>query len=108
MTIYQQGARVEREHCHLAIKDGALLSLRGAGSKSYGRYKIDVIDVFPKESELGIRLIQHKKKGYIPKTEIVKLLDLQRRVPNNVKVYVGTSSELIHIEDKKITRLLFE
>lgn len=104
MTIYQQGARIERLHCHRAIKEGALLSLRGAGSKNYGKYKIDVVDVFPDK----IRLIQHKKKGHIPKKEVVKLLDLQKRVPDNVEVFIGDAIGLTHIKNKKSVKLIFE
>jgi len=108
MTIYTQGARVEREHCHRAVdEEGAILSLRGAGSKSYSKgqkYKIDTIDVFKDR----IRVTQHKKKGHIPKTEVFKLLELQRLVPDNVKVYVGDSKGIKHIEDKGITGLLFK
>jgi hypothetical protein len=95
-------------HCHEALKEGAVLALRGAGSKSYGNYKIDTIDIFPKGSKVEIRLIQHKKRGYINKQDVVRLLELQKIVPDNVVVYVGDKDGILPVEDKKITGLLFK
>ena len=79
-----------------------MLSLRGAGSKCYGKYKIDTVDIFKDK----IRLIQHKKKGHIPKTEVVKLVNLQRLLPNNVDVYIGDKDGIKHIDD--CIKLIFE
>lgn len=102
MTIYSQGANIERNHCKRAIREGALVSLRGAGSKSYGPYKIDTIDIFPDK----IRVTQHKKRGHIAKTQIVKLLELQRKCPSNVEIYIGDTGGLKHINE--CVKLLFK
>jgi len=89
MSRYQQGANLERRECHVAISGGALLALRGAGSKSYGKYKIDTIFVFKDK----VVLTQYKKSGKIAKRDLVALLELQRKVPEFIEIRVGTTSE---------------
>jgi len=47
--LYQQGANLERKQCHEAISGGALIAMRGAGSKCYSKenkYKIDTIFIY--------------------------------------------------------------
>ena len=92
MTIYQQGANIEREACKNAIRSGYLIAMRGAGSKCYsknGKYKIDTI--FIKKNE--VVLVQHKKTGKISQQELENLIRLQKKLPN-CKVMIGDKNGL--------------
>ena len=60
MTKYESGSKREREIIHIALKNGATLGLKGAGSKSYSnnpKLKVDCIVIKDKR----IYLIQSKK-----------------------------------------------
>ena len=47
MKLYNKGARFERTLIHDLTEMGALLVMRGSGSKSYGRIKADIMALFP-------------------------------------------------------------
>jgi hypothetical protein len=47
MKLYNKGARFERQIIHALTDMGALLVMRGSGSKSYGSIKADIIALFP-------------------------------------------------------------
>ena len=47
MKLYTKGARFERQILHDLIGMGALLAIRGAGSKSFGSIKADIMALFP-------------------------------------------------------------
>ena len=47
MHRYNKGARFERQLIHDLIDMGALLAIRGAGSKSFGSIKADIMALFP-------------------------------------------------------------
>ena len=47
MHRYTKGARFERMIIHDLIEMGALLALRGAGSKNFGSIKADIMALFP-------------------------------------------------------------
>ena len=47
MKLYNKGARFERQILHDLIDMGALLAIRGAGSKSFGSIKADIMALFP-------------------------------------------------------------
>ena len=47
MKLYNKGARFERQIIHSLIDIGAILAIRGAGSKSFGSIKADIIALFP-------------------------------------------------------------
>ena len=47
MHRYIKGARFERRIIHDLIDMGALLAIRGAGSKSLGSIKADIMALFP-------------------------------------------------------------
>ena len=47
MHRYNKGARFERQLVHDLTEMGALLVMRGSGSKSYGSIKADIIGLFP-------------------------------------------------------------
>jgi len=98
MSLYDQGANVERKHCHLAISGGALVAIRGAGSKSYSReskYKIDTIFIYQDK----VVLAQHKKRGSIQKKDLVRLMELQSMLPGFIKVCVGDSKKLRNVNE---------
>ncbi len=44
---YNKGARFEREIIHNLIDMGSILAIRGAGSKSLGSIKADIMALFP-------------------------------------------------------------
>ena len=47
MHQYNKGARFERQLIHDLTEMGALLVMRGSGSKSYGSIKADIMALFP-------------------------------------------------------------
>ena len=47
MKLYLKGAVFERKIIHDLIGMGALLAIRGAGSKSFGSIKADIMALFP-------------------------------------------------------------
>ncbi len=47
MKLYNKGASFERRIIHDLIDIGALLVMRGSGSKSYGTIKADIMALFP-------------------------------------------------------------
>ena len=47
MKLYNKGARFERQLLHDLIGMGALIAMRGAGSKSFGTIKADIMALFP-------------------------------------------------------------
>lgn len=99
--LYAQGADLEREHCHNAISNGALVAMRGAGSKCYSKdnkYKLDTIFIYQNK----IVLSQHKKRGNIEKRDLINLMELQRELQKlipNIEVCVGSSSNLKKVAD---------
>ncbi len=71
MSKYSSGARFERQIIKYLLEKGAVLVMRGAGSKSYGIIKADLIAIVPyfaKDSDIinyNILVIQakHSKKN---------------------------------------------
>ena len=60
MHRYPKGARFERRIIHDLVGMGAIIAMRGAGSRSYGPIKADIIALFPN----GLLLvIQAKNSG---------------------------------------------
>jgi Holliday junction resolvase len=47
MKLYNKGARFERTLIHDLTDMGALIAIRGAGSKSAGSIKADIMALFP-------------------------------------------------------------
>ena len=47
MKLYLKGAVFERKIIHDLVKMGALIAIRGAGSKSFGSIKVDIMALFP-------------------------------------------------------------
>ena len=47
MKLYNKGASFERRIIHDLVNMGALIAMRGAGSKSAGSIKADIIALFP-------------------------------------------------------------
>ena len=47
MKLYNKGASFERKIIHDLIDMGALIAMRGAGSKSFGTIKADIMALFP-------------------------------------------------------------
>jgi len=95
--LYNQGAELERKHCHLAISGGALIAMRGAGSKCYSKenkYKIDTIFIYKDR----IVLSQHKKRGIIKKKDLACLIELQNLIPN-IEVCIGSSNKLTNVKE---------
>jgi len=95
--LYNIGAKLEREHCHNAISGGALVAMRGAGSKCYSKenkYKIDTIFIYKDK----IVLAQHKKRGIIKKKDLAGLIELQNLIPI-IEVCVGSSDKLMNVKE---------
>ena len=95
--LYNQGAELEREHCHLAINQGALIAMRGAGSKCYSKenkYKVDTIFIYKDK----IVVSQHKKRGIIEKKDLASLIELQNMLPN-IEVCIGSSDKLVNVKE---------
>ena len=47
MKLYNKGASFERKIVHDLVDMGAILAIRGAGSKSFGSIKADIMALFP-------------------------------------------------------------
>jgi Holliday junction resolvase len=62
MNRSQKGARLEREICNELVKAGWSV-VRGAGSKSYGRGKIDLVAIHPKKHEIYLLQCKNYKNG---------------------------------------------
>ena len=60
MHRYTKGARFERKIIHDLIDMGALIAIRGAGSKSAGSIKADIMALFPSGYLL---IVQAKNSG---------------------------------------------
>ena len=60
MHRYTKGARFERKIIHNLIDMGALIAIRGAGSKSAGSIKADIMALFPSGYLL---IVQAKNSG---------------------------------------------
>ena len=60
MHRYTKGARFERKIIHDLVNSGAILVLRGSGSKSYGSIKADIMALFPSGY---LVIIQAKNSG---------------------------------------------
>ena len=62
MKLYNKGARFERQILHDLTDMGALLAIRGAGSKSLGSIKADIMALFPSGYLLIIQAKNSDKK----------------------------------------------
>ena len=65
MTFYEQGARFERAVIQELLDNGAVSVVRAAGSKSYGKGKIDIVALFKDK----VWLVQCKRHGLIGREE---------------------------------------
>ena len=65
MTNYSIGAAFERKTIHQLMEQGAISVVRAAGSKSYGKGKIDLVAFFKDK----VWLIQCKRHGLISQEE---------------------------------------
>lgn len=61
MALYEQGARFERAVIQQLLENGAVSVVRAAGSKSYGKGKIDLVAMFKDK----VWLVQCKRHGLI-------------------------------------------
>ena len=62
MHRYNKGARFERQLIHDLTEMGALLVMRGSGSKSYGSIKADIMALFPSGYLVIIQAKTSKRK----------------------------------------------
>ncbi len=60
MSKYASGARFERQIIKYLLEKGAVLVMRGAGSKSYGAIKADLIAIVPYLIEYGSGITGYK------------------------------------------------
>ena len=60
MKLYPKGARFELKLIHKLVGMGAILVMRGAGSRSYGSIKADIMALFPSGHLL---IVQAKNSG---------------------------------------------
>ena len=62
MHLYNKGASFERKIIHDLIDMGALIAMRGAGSKSAGSIKADIMALFPSGYLVIIQAKTSKRK----------------------------------------------
>ena len=62
MKLYIKGASFERKIIHDLVDMGAILAIRGAGSKSFGSIKADIMALFPSGYLLIIQAKNSDKK----------------------------------------------
>jgi Holliday junction resolvase len=60
MSKYASGARFERAIVHYLLEKGAVLVMRGAGSKAYGSIKADIVALVPSAGAYHLIIIQAK------------------------------------------------
>ena len=79
MKLYIKGAVFERKIIHDLIDMGALLVMRGSGSKSYGSIKADIMALFPSGYLVIIQAKASKRKLKKEKEEFLAHKEIQDR-----------------------------
>ena len=79
MHLYNKGASFERKIIHDLIDMGALLAMRGAGSKSAGAIKADIMALFPSGYLVIIQAKTSKRKLKKEKEEFIAHKGIQDR-----------------------------
>lgn len=87
MSRYAKGAQLERDTIKAGIKSGAILGMRGAGSKSYGQLKVDVVLLYEDRLVL-IQCKKSKQRNFKEKKQfhIVKLPETVRVLRDFIEV----------------------
>ena len=79
MHLYNKGASFERKIIHDLIDMGALIAMRGAGSKSAGSIKADIMALFPSGYLVIIQAKTSKRKLKKEKEEFIAHKGIQDR-----------------------------
>ena len=79
MKLYLKGAVFERKIIHDLIDMGALIAMRGAGSKSAGSIKADIMALFPSGYLVIIQAKTSKRKLKKEKEEFIAHKGIQDR-----------------------------
>ena len=100
MKLYNKGARFERQILHDLTDMGALLAIRGAGSKSFGSIKADIMALFPSgylviiqaknsSSKFKKEREDFNKHPLIPNIKIIWLWAMPERYKQDLKEIEG-------------------
>ena len=79
MHLYNKGASFERKIIHDLIGMGSVLAIRGAGSKSFGTIKADIMALFPSGYLVIIQAKTSKRKLKKEKEEFIAHKGIQDR-----------------------------
>lgn len=78
MNRYKKGADAERKAVNEHIRNGAIFSMRGAGSKCKGKIKIDVVTLY--ENFLLLEQFKKSKTSYKKEEKEFLLVELPKEV----------------------------
>lgn len=92
MKRYTKGATFERKIIHDLLRGGFVFAMRGAGSKSYGSIKADIVAMDPAG---GIYFIQAKNSKKVNKKEQERFVEMKDKFPQHSFVWtdVGISGK---------------
>ena len=102
MKLYNKGARFERQILHDLIGIGALLVMRGSGSKSYGSIKADIMALFPSGYLLIIQAKNSDKKFKKEQEEFNK----HPNIPNIKIIWLWATPERYKQDLKEIEKVV--
>ena len=102
MKLYNKGARFERQILHDLIGMGALLAIRGAGSKSFGSIKADIMALFPSGYLLIIQAKNSDKKFKKEQEEFNK----HPNIPNIKIIWLWATPERYKQDLKEIEKVV--
>ena len=102
MKLYIKGAVFERKIIHDLIDMGALIAMRGAGSKSAGSIKADIMALFPSGY---LVIIQAKNTGAKLKREREEF-HRHQEIPNIGIIWLWATPESYKQDLKEIEKVL--
>ena len=102
MKLYSKGASFERKIIHDLIDMGALIAMRGAGSKSFGTIKADIMALFPSGY---LVIIQAKNTGAKLKKEREEF-HRHQEIPNIRIIWLWATPESYKQDLKEIEKVL--
>jgi HJR/Mrr/RecB family endonuclease len=102
MHRYTKGARFERTLIHDLTEMGALLVMRGSGSKSYGSIKADIMALFPSGY---LVIIQAKNSSSKFKKEQEEFMS-HKGIPNIRVIWLWATPEHYKEDFKEIAEVV--
>ena len=102
MHQYNKGASFERRIIHDLIDMGALIAMRGAGSKSFGSIKADIMALFPSGYLVIIQAKNSSSKFKKEKEEFIA----HKGIPNMRIIWLWATPERYKEDLKAIEKVV--